>query len=61
MATGTMTSLGDLILEAANQRLAGQHFAAGNLIMQTPGRLTTLAGSRQQANGSILALSLIHI
>ncbi|WP_144656374.1 hemagglutinin repeat-containing protein [Achromobacter dolens] len=55
MATGTMTSLGDLILEATNQRLAGQHFAAGNLIIQTPGGLTTLAGSRQQANGSILA------
>ncbi|WP_162876242.1 hemagglutinin repeat-containing protein [Achromobacter insuavis] len=55
MATGTMTSLGDLILQAANQRLAGQHFAAGNLIMQTPGGLTTLAGSRQQASGSILA------
>ena len=55
MATGTMTSLGDLILQAANQRLAGQHFAAGNLLMQTPGRLTTLAGSRQQASGSILA------
>ena len=55
MATGMMTSLGDLILEATNQRLAGQHFAAGNLIIQTPGGLTTLAGSRQQANGSILA------
>ncbi|CUJ44435.1 Filamentous hemagglutinin [Achromobacter ruhlandii] len=55
MANGTMTSLGDLMLEAANQRLAGRHFAAGNLIIQTPGGLTTLAGSRQQASGSILA------
>ncbi|MGE4438956.1 hemagglutinin repeat-containing protein, partial [Achromobacter sp.] len=56
MAAGTMTSLGDLILEAAgNQQLAGQHFAAGNLIIQAAGGLTTLAGSQQQANGSILA------
>ena len=55
MVNGTMTSLGDLMLEAANQRLAGRHFAAGNLIIQTPGGLTTLAGSRQQASGSILA------
>lgn len=56
MAAGTMTALADLTLDAAgNQRLAGQHFAAGNLIMQTVGGLTTLAGSQQQASGSILA------
>ncbi|AOU90937.1 two-partner secretion domain-containing protein [Achromobacter ruhlandii] len=55
-AAGAMTSLGDLILDSSgNQRLAGQHFAAGNLVIQTRSELTTLAGSQQQANGSILA------
>ncbi len=55
-AAGTMTSLGDLILDSSgNQRLAGQHFAAGNLVIQTRSELTTLAGSQQRANGSILA------
>ncbi|MFY1942918.1 hemagglutinin repeat-containing protein [Achromobacter xylosoxidans] len=56
MTAGTMTSLADLILDAAgNQYLAGQHFAAGNLTLQASGSLATAANSRQQANRSIQA------
>ncbi|WP_447920685.1 hemagglutinin repeat-containing protein [Achromobacter aegrifaciens] len=53
-AAGTISSLADLILDAASDiGLAGQNLATGKLTVQAGGALATTAGSRLQADGSV--------
>lgn len=54
MAAGAMSSLADLVLDAgSNVTVAGQTLATGALSANVGGVLTTLAGSRLQADGAI--------
>ncbi|WP_454669942.1 two-partner secretion domain-containing protein [Achromobacter kerstersii] len=54
MAAGTMSSLTDLVLDAAsNITLAGQNLATGSISAKAGAGLTALAGSRVQADGTV--------
>jgi filamentous hemagglutinin len=54
MAAGAMSSLADMVLDAgSNVTVAGQTLATGALSANVGGVLTTLAGSRLQADGAI--------